>query len=71
MIGPKGIWIFEFKVAGLDKSGSEAPLAQILRKDYAAKYRGRLTADGQALPIRQIGIVFDEVARNVTSWEEA
>ncbi len=70
VIGPKGIWIFEFKVRGLDKSGDEAPLAQILRKDYAAKYRGRLRADGQVLPIRQIGIIFDEVARNVTGWEE-
>ncbi|MFZ4616244.1 MAG: hypothetical protein ACOYM2_08640 [Rectinemataceae bacterium] len=60
----------KYKAAGLDKSGSEAPLAQILRKDYAAKYRGRLKADGQVLPIRQTGIVFDEVARNVTRWEE-
>ncbi len=71
VIGPKGIWIFEFKVKGLDKSGNEAPLAQILRKGYAAKYQGRLKSDGQALPIRQIGIIFDEVARNVVSWEEA
>ncbi len=71
VIGPKGIWIFEFKVQGLDKSGNEAPLAQILRKDYAAKYRGRLKADGQPLPVRQIGIIFDEVERNVVSWEEA
>ncbi|MEI8094094.1 MAG: ATP-binding protein [Spirochaetales bacterium] len=70
VIGPHGIWIFEFKVKGLDKSGSEAPLAQILRKDYAAKYRGRTNAQGKVLPLRQVGIVFDEVARNVESWEE-
>ena len=71
VIGPHGIWIFEFKVKGLDKSGTEAPLAQILRKDYAAKYRGRTNAQGKVLPLRQVGIVFDEVVRNVDSWEEA
>jgi hypothetical protein len=69
VIGPKGIWIFEFKVQGLDKSGNEAPLAQILRKNYAAKYRGRQNAAGQVLPLYQIGIIFDEVERNVVSWE--
>jgi hypothetical protein len=67
----QGIWIFEFKVKGLDKSGNESPLAQILRKGYAAKYHGHQNACGQALPIRQIGIIFDEVTRNVVSWEEA
>ena len=71
VIGPKGIWIFEFKVKGLDKSGDEAPLAQILRKGYAATYQGRLGSDGQSLPIRLIGIIFDEVERNVVGWEEA
>jgi hypothetical protein len=71
VIGPKGIWIFEFKVKGLDKSGNEAPLAQILRKGYAAKYQGRLGSTGAPLPIHQIGIIFDEVERNVVSWEEA
>ncbi|MFZ4617181.1 MAG: ATP-binding protein [Rectinemataceae bacterium] len=71
VIGPKGIWIFEFKVKGLDKSGDEAPLAQILRKGYGAKYQGRLSSDGQSLPIRLIGIIFDEVERNVVGWEEA
>ena len=70
VIGPKGIWIFEFKVKGLDKSGNESPLAQILRKGYAAKYRGRRDAAGQVLPLRQIGIVFNEVERNVVGWEE-
>ncbi len=71
VIGPKGIWIFEFKVKGLDNSGNGAPLAQILRKDYASKYRGRLDAEGRVLPLRQIGIVFDAAERNVESWEEA
>jgi len=69
VIGPKGIWIFEFKVQGLDKSGNEAPLAQILRKNYAAKYRGWKNAAGEILPLYQIGIIFDEVERNVVSWE--
>jgi len=52
VIGPKDIWIFEFKVKGLDESGNEAPLVQMLRRDYGTKYRGRLKADGQPLPIR-------------------
>ncbi len=69
VLGPRGTWIFEFKVKGLDKSGGEAPLAQILRKDYAAKYRDRCDSQGRSLPLHQIGIVFDEVARNVVSWE--
>jgi len=69
VITPKGVWIFEFKVKGLDKSGSEEPLAQIVRKNYVAKYLGRLDAQGAELPIYQIGIVFDEVARNVTGWD--
>jgi hypothetical protein len=69
VIGPKGIWIFEFKVKGLDKSGNEAPLAQILRKNYAAKYRAKLNSAGQILPLYQIGIIFDEVERNVTNWD--
>ena len=71
VIGPKGIWIFEFKVKGLDKSGDEAPLAQILRKNYAAKYRGRKDATGTVLPLYQIGIIFDEVERNVVGWDVA
>lgn len=69
VIGPKGIWIFEFKVQGLDKSGNEAPLAQILRKNYAAKYRGLLDTAGHVMPLYQIGIVFDEIERNVVGWD--
>jgi hypothetical protein len=71
VIGPKGIWIFEFKVQGVDRSGDAAPLEQILRKGYAGKYRGRTGADGQALPIHQIGITFDAATRAVVGWEEA
>jgi hypothetical protein len=71
VIGPKGIWIFEFKVRGVDKSGDAAPLEQLLRKGYAAKYRGRTGADGQPLPLRQIGIIFDAATRSVSGWEEA
>ncbi len=71
VIGPKGIWIFEFKVQGVDRSGDAAPLEQILHKGYAGKYQGRSGADGQALPIHQIGIIFDAATRAVVGWEEA
>jgi hypothetical protein len=71
VIGPRGIWIFEFKVQGVDRSGDAAPLGQILGKGYAGKYKGRTSADGQPLPIRQIGITFDAATRTVVGWEEA
>ena len=71
VIGPKGIWIFEFKVQGVDKSGDAAPLAQILQKGYASKYQGRTGTDGKPLPLLQIGIIFDAETRAVVGWEEA
>jgi hypothetical protein len=71
VIGPKGIWIFEFKVQGVDRSGDAAPLGQILGRGYAGKYKGRTGADGLLLPIHQIGITFDAATRAVVGWEEA
>ncbi|MEI6388339.1 MAG: AAA family ATPase, partial [Spirochaetota bacterium] len=58
-----GIWIFEFKVKGLDRSGAKSPLAQLREKGHAEKYR----SDGR--PLRQIGIVFDAESRNIEEWE--
>ena len=58
-----GIWIFEFKVKGLDHSGEKKPLAQLRERGYAQKYR----ADGR--PLRQVGIVFDPESRNIEGWE--
>lgn len=57
------IWIFEFKVKGLDRTGDKNPLAQIQDRGYAQKYR----ADGR--PIHEIGIVFDAATRSIESWE--
>ena len=48
-----GIWIFEFKVIGIDKSGDESPLEQIRKRGYAEKYRS------DSRPIYEVGIVFD------------
>ncbi len=58
-----GIWIIEFKVLGVDKSGDESPLAQIQRRGYAEKYRS------DPRPIYEIGIVFDPKTRNIQRWE--
>ncbi len=65
-----GIWIFGFKVRGLDKNPRESPLAQIRARSYADKYRGRSDAAGKPLPIHLIGILFDEEDRNIVEWEE-
>jgi len=58
-----GIWIFEFKVRGLDRSGDKSPLEQLRERGYAEKYR----ADGRT--VRQVGIVFDPDTRNIEAWE--
>ena len=58
-----GIWIFEFKVKGLDRSGDRSPMAQLRERGYAEKYR----ADGRS--VRQVGIVFDPETRNIDVWE--
>ena len=58
-----GIWIFEIKVLGIDKSGDESPLDQIKRRGYAEKYRS------DQRPIHEIGIVFNPKTRNIDRWE--
>ena len=62
---PRHIWLFEFKVRGIDQTGEEDPLAQLVRKGYAEKYA---TA---GLPIHQVGIVFDTASRNIQEWKTA
>ena len=46
-----GIWVFEFKVMGLDRSGDKSSMAQLRERGYAEKYR----ADGRI--VLQVGIV--------------
>mgnify|MGYP002683411807 CR=1 FL=1 len=58
-----GIWIFEFKVFGVDTSGDESPLDQIKRRGYAEKYRS------DSRRIYEIGIVFNPETRNIERWE--
>ena len=58
-----GIWIFEFKLKGLDRSGDKSPMVQLRERGYAEKYR----ADGRI--VRQVGIVFDPETRNIDVWE--
>ena len=58
-----GIWIFEFKLKGLDKSGDKSPMVQLRERGYAEKYQ----SDGRRL--RQVGIVFDPETRNIEVWE--
>ena len=53
-----GIWIFEFKVKGLDRSGDKSPMVQLRERGYAEKY----WADGRS--VHQVGIVFDPETRN-------
>jgi hypothetical protein len=67
----KGIWLFEAKVKGLDRSGDMSPLEQLVKKGYAEKYRAVIGNDGSVLPLRQIGIVFDAESRNIEAWEVA
>ena len=58
-----GIWIFEFKVLGIDTSGDKSPLEQIRSRGYAEKYRS------DTRKIYEIGIVFDPETRNIERWE--
>ncbi len=60
---PSIIWIFELKVKGLDKSGDKSPLAQIKERGYADKY------NTDSREIREVGIIFDPVSRNIERWE--
>ncbi len=58
-----GIWVFEFKVLGIDKSGEKSPLIQIKDRRYAEKYRSG------TLPVHEIGIVFNPDTRDIERWE--
>ncbi|NCC86196.1 MAG: hypothetical protein EOM03_19160, partial [Clostridia bacterium] len=58
------LWLFEFKLVDGDQPTGEA-LAQLLRKDYAAKYR---KPDAQ---IVQINIEFSKAKRQIVGWEVA
>jgi len=66
----QGIWIFEFKVKGHGTGGCASPLAQLRECGYSQKYFGTPGSDGKVLPVREIGIVFDPVSRNIERWEE-
>lgn len=57
------IWIFEFKVMGVDRSGVKSPLDQIREQGYAEKY----VADPRK--IHEIGVVFNPDTRNIERWE--
>lgn len=57
------IWIFEFKVMGIDGSGEKSPLAQIRDRKYAEKYAC------ESKKIYEIGIVFNPETRNIERWE--
>ncbi|MDD1728754.1 MAG: ATP-binding protein, partial [Methanospirillum sp.] len=57
-----GIWVFEFKVKGLDKSDI-SPLVQLQEREYAGKYRS------DRRPVYEIGIIFDPKTRNIEGWE--
>lgn len=58
-----GIWIFEFKVLGIDTSGDVSPLHQIQRRGYAEKYRS------DSRQIYEVGVVFNPETRNIERWE--
>ena len=72
---PWGIWIFEFKVKGLDRSKTpdKDPLDQLKERGYAEKYKPGALGNPVSLPVRLVGIVFDPETRNLEYWrvEEA
>ena len=57
------VYLFEFQVAELAPPGSA--LAQLRKRGYADKYRGR----GE--PIHLIGVELSRQTRNVTAFEVA
>jgi len=57
------IWVFEFKVKGIDISGDAMPLEQIKKKGYTEKYQ----ADSRE--IIMAGIIFDPESRNIEQWD--
>jgi hypothetical protein len=58
---PGHIYLFELKVTGDQPQGTA--LAQILAKDYAAKYRAT------GLPIHLVGIEISRKTRNITTFD--
>ncbi len=63
LITNEAIWIFEFKVTEIDKSGNKSPLQQINEKNYTDKYKHR------GKTIHKIGIIFNSNKREISSWE--
>ena len=57
------MYLFEFKVVEIAPPGSA--LAQLRKRGYADKYRGRVE------PIHLIGVEFSRETRNVTAFEVA
>lgn len=57
------IWIFEFKVTGIDHSVDKDPLKQIKERGYAEKY----ACDSR--PVIEVGIVFHPETRNIEVWD--
>ena len=57
------VYLFEFKVREAAPAGSA--LAQLRKRDYAAKHRGR----GE--PIHLVGVEFSSATRNITAFEVA
>ena len=55
------IWLFEFKV--IETAGAGSAMAQLLEKDYAARYRA------EGLPIHQIGVEFSREQRKVVGFD--
>jgi hypothetical protein len=60
------VWLFEFKVVDGDAPTGEA-LAQLIRRDYAAKYR----AAPEVEKLLQVGVEFSASRRQIVGWEVA
>jgi hypothetical protein len=60
------VWLFEFKVMDGDAPTGEA-LAQLIRRDYAAKYR----AAPEVEKLLQVGVEFSASRRQIVGWEVA
>jgi hypothetical protein len=58
------VWLFEFKVVDGDAPTGEA-LAQLIRRDYAAKYR----AAPEVEKLLQVGVEFSASRRQIVGWE--
>ncbi|MFZ2957055.1 MAG: ATP-binding protein [Candidatus Ozemobacteraceae bacterium] len=67
---PWGIWLFEFKVQGLDRSlaSDRDPLEQLKSRGYAEKYKIGGPGNPAGVPVRLVGVVFDPETRNLDAW---